>query len=205
MPKLVKFWVSQTHWSYAQIIFLVRFDSLNEDATVVWCPVKGTVFTAQLIRQKRKPPKIFPSIWLTFYLFYLSNSQVSAPTVTFQHTPFLILTYTLPPTLLIFCPLSLSLSLSLLLSCPLPTPNVNDLNDPYNWINWSHWTLFVIYGCQHNTTTSRWSKTSPWVPSHLHSTKLKFYDLCPNEKKLSKRIKVLIPREPLLLSYLLHF
>ncbi len=72
----------------------------------------GTKITAQLIQKKRKPPKIFHSIWLIFCLFYLSNSQVSfqqsfSPPVLFPN-----LTYTLPPTLLIHFFLSLSLAYS---------------------------------------------------------------------------------------------
>jgi len=62
--------------------------------------------------RKEKSPKIFLPIWLTFYWLYSSNSQASFPMVISQPAPFLNLTYTLPPTLLIRFSCSLSLSLS---------------------------------------------------------------------------------------------
>ena len=55
-----------------------------------WCNdalLRGMKVTAQQSRSNRKPPKIFLSNFIEFYLFCLSYFQVSFPMVTFSTHP----------------------------------------------------------------------------------------------------------------------
>jgi hypothetical protein len=101
--------------------------SLSQSVTL-WCDasLRGTKITAQLIQRKRKTPKIFLSrlIDVLFGLF-TKHSQASFQQSVIQPTLLPILTYTLPPTLLIHFSLPLSILLILFPTLFLPVSVLN--------------------------------------------------------------------------------
>jgi hypothetical protein len=100
--------------------------SLSQSVTL-WCDasLRGMKVMAQLIQRKRKPPKIFLSHLIAILFVLFTHSRVPFQQSVSQPMLLPILTYTLPPTLLIHLSRPLSILLILFPALFLPVSVLN--------------------------------------------------------------------------------